>query len=171
MSQPSTLVEDRVESVDNRPMRYLASRHSTHSEPSGSSHGKVPLLFGRAHALVSHEHVEARIQIPRSKEMRRTVLIIATVVSLLAVGASAQEARSEISLQGTGFFTKDSTGQGTTQRGTETGGFLIGYRYHLNRWLAAEPSTAMTGIARSISGPRDCHACKRMSIKRPEGSW
>ena len=70
--------------------------------------------------------------------MRRTILIIATVVSLLAVGASAQEARSEISVQGTGFFTKDSTGQGTTQRGTETGGFLIGYRYHLNRWLAAE---------------------------------
>jgi opacity protein-like surface antigen len=70
--------------------------------------------------------------------MRRTALIIASVVSLLAVGASAQEARSEISLQGTGFLTKDSTGQGTTQRGTETGGFLIGYRYHFNRWLAAE---------------------------------
>ena len=70
--------------------------------------------------------------------MRRTVLLIATVVFLLAVGASAQEVRSEISLQGTGFFTKDSTGQGTTQRGTETGGFLIGYRYHFNRWLAAE---------------------------------
>ena len=70
--------------------------------------------------------------------MRRNVLIIATVVSLLAVGAAAQEVRSEISLQGTGFFTKDSTGQGTTQRGTETGGLLIGYRYHFNRWLAAE---------------------------------
>jgi opacity protein-like surface antigen len=70
--------------------------------------------------------------------MRRSALFIATVVSLLAVGAAAQEVRSEISLQGTGFFTKDSTGQGTTQRGTETGGFLIGYRYHFNRWLAAE---------------------------------
>lgn len=70
--------------------------------------------------------------------MRRSALIIATVVSLLAVGASAQEVRSEISLQGTGFFTKDSTDHGTTQRGTETGGFLVGYRYHFNRWLAAE---------------------------------
>jgi len=69
--------------------------------------------------------------------MRRTALIVAAV-SLLAVGAAAQEVRSEISFQGTGFFTKDSTGQGTTQRGTETGGFLIGYRYHFNRWLAAE---------------------------------
>ena len=70
--------------------------------------------------------------------MRRIVLIIVAAVSLFAAGASAQEVRSEISLQGTGFFTKDSTGQGTTQRGTETGGVLVGYRYHLNRWLAAE---------------------------------
>ncbi len=70
--------------------------------------------------------------------MRRIALITVTLVSLLSLGAAAQEVRSEISLQGTGFFTKDSAGQGTTQRGTETGGFLTGYRYHFNRWLAAE---------------------------------
>ena len=69
--------------------------------------------------------------------MRRLFLMIAAVL-LLAVGAVAQESRSEISLQGTGFFTKDSTGQGNSQRSTETGGFLVGYRYHFNRWLAAE---------------------------------
>jgi opacity protein-like surface antigen len=70
--------------------------------------------------------------------MRRIASLIAGVVLLLSLSASAQEIRSEISLQGTGFFTKDATGQGTTQRGTETGGFLLGYRYHFNRWLAAE---------------------------------
>ena len=70
--------------------------------------------------------------------MRYRGLIATGVVFLLSLGAAAQEERHEISLQGTGFFTKDSTGQGTTQRGTETGGFLIGYRYHFNRWLAAE---------------------------------
>ena len=70
--------------------------------------------------------------------MRQIALIIAMVASLLSLDAAAQEVRSEISLQGTGFFTKDSTGQGTTQRGTQTGGFMVGYRYHLNRWLAAE---------------------------------
>lgn len=52
--------------------------------------------------------------------------------------AAAQESRSEIGLQGTGFFTTDTTGQGTTQPSTNTGGFLIGYRYSFNRWLAAE---------------------------------
>ena len=70
--------------------------------------------------------------------MRQIVVTIAAVVLLLAVGASAQEARSEVSLQGTGLFTKDANGRGTTQRGTEDGGFLVGYRYHFNRWLAAE---------------------------------
>ena len=69
--------------------------------------------------------------------MRRLLVIIAAVVTL-AVGAVAQESRSEISLQGTGFFTKDSNGQGNLQRGTESGGFTVGYRYHINRWLAAE---------------------------------
>jgi opacity protein-like surface antigen len=70
--------------------------------------------------------------------MRQIVVTIAAVVLLLAVGATAQEARSEVSLQGTGLFTKDADGRGTTQRGTENGGFLVTYRYHLNRWLAAE---------------------------------
>jgi opacity protein-like surface antigen len=69
--------------------------------------------------------------------MRKLLVIIATVVTLV-VGSVAQESRSEISLQGTGFFTKDSSGQGSLQRSTETGGFTVGYRYHINRWLSAE---------------------------------
>ena len=70
--------------------------------------------------------------------MRHKQFIAAGVVFLLSLGAAAQEVHHEISLQGTGFFTKDSTGQGTTQRPTETGGLLVAYRYHVNRWLAAE---------------------------------
>lgn len=69
--------------------------------------------------------------------MRRIAVMI-TAIFLLAAAAIAQEGRSEISLQGTGVFTKDSNGQSNTQRATNTGGFLIGYRYHFNRWLAAE---------------------------------
>jgi len=65
-------------------------------------------------------------------------MMIASVAILLGASAAAQESRSEISLQGTGLFTKDTTGQGTMQRATETGGFLVGYRYHFNRWLAGE---------------------------------
>jgi opacity protein-like surface antigen len=70
--------------------------------------------------------------------MWHKTIIMLGIVLLAAVAVVAQESRSEISLQGTGFFTKDSSGNGTLQRGTETGGFLVGYRYHFNRWLAAE---------------------------------
>jgi opacity protein-like surface antigen len=70
--------------------------------------------------------------------MRGTAIVLASFVILLTLGAAAQESRSEISLQGTGFFTKDTDGHGTSQKTTNTGGFLIGYRYHINRWLAAE---------------------------------
>ena len=70
--------------------------------------------------------------------MRKMVVMIASCALLVGVSAAAQESRSEISVQGTGFFTKDTTGQGTTERSTNTGGFLVGYRYNINRWLAAE---------------------------------
>ncbi|MHB8215039.1 MAG: outer membrane protein [Candidatus Sulfotelmatobacter sp.] len=70
--------------------------------------------------------------------MRRTAIMLAGFVTFLALGAIAQESRSEISLQGTGFFTKDTNGQGISRTTTNTGGFLLGYRYHINRWLAAE---------------------------------
>jgi opacity protein-like surface antigen len=70
--------------------------------------------------------------------MRRTAIIVASFVVLLTLGAAAQESRSEISLQGTGFFTRDTSGQGISRSTTDTGGFQVGYRYNINRWLAAE---------------------------------
>jgi opacity protein-like surface antigen len=70
--------------------------------------------------------------------MRRSAITIASVVIVLASALAAQEGRSEISVQGTGFFTKDTTGRGTLDRSTNNGGFLVGYRYHINRWLGAE---------------------------------
>jgi opacity protein-like surface antigen len=48
--------------------------------------------------------------------------------------------RNEVSVQGMGFFTKDSQGNGLSQHTTDSGGFLISYRYHFNRWLAADAS-------------------------------
>jgi opacity protein-like surface antigen len=70
--------------------------------------------------------------------VRRTAIMLASLVTLLTLGATAQESRSEISLQGTGFFTQDTSGQGVSGTTTETGGFLLGYRYHFNRWLSGE---------------------------------
>ena len=70
--------------------------------------------------------------------MRRTTIVLGAILFLLTLAATAQESRSEISLQGTGFFTTGSSANGTTYSATETGGFLTAYRYHFNHWMSAE---------------------------------
>ncbi len=69
-------------------------------------------------------------------------LALSTLMLFLAQApaslASEEGSKQEVSLQGTGFFTKDSQGRGISQHATDTGGFLLGYRYHFNGWLAAE---------------------------------
>ena len=64
--------------------------------------------------------------------------VVVGILALVSITAIAQENRFEISVQGTGFFTKDTDGNGIQQHATDTGGFLLGYRYNINRWLAAE---------------------------------
>src|SRR5229473_1154827 len=82
------------------------------------------------------------IQQGRKKNMIRK-LVVSAILGILvtASGAMAQEGHwQEISAQGTGFFTKDSSGNGINQHATDAGGFLLSYRYHFNRWLAADAS-------------------------------
>lgn len=69
--------------------------------------------------------------------IKRAGILLAGAV-LLSIAGVAQEQRSEVSVQGTGFFTKDTNGNGIRENATETGGFLLGYRYNINRWLSAE---------------------------------
>ena len=73
----------------------------------------------------------------------RKLLLTAFSAALLlsASNASAQEGHwQEVGLQGSGFFTKDSRTGGLNQHATDTGGLLVSYRYHFNRWLAADAS-------------------------------
>jgi outer membrane immunogenic protein len=81
----------------------------------------------------------------RRKKMKVKMVGVLSVLSALLLFGSAAFAQEEspwkhgeISVQGTGFFTKDSNGNGISQHATDTGGFLVGYRYHFNRWIAAE---------------------------------
>src|SRR6201981_654314 len=73
----------------------------------------------------------------RKYSMKRAAMIVG-VLAVVSITAVAQENRSEISIQGTGFFTKDTDGNRIRQHATDTGGFLLGYRYNINRWLPAE---------------------------------
>jgi opacity protein-like surface antigen len=70
--------------------------------------------------------------------MRQTAIMLASFVMLLALTATGQESRSEVSVQGTGLFTQDTSGQGVSRSTTDTGGFQVGYRYKINRWFGAE---------------------------------
>jgi opacity protein-like surface antigen len=70
--------------------------------------------------------------------MSRRSIGCGVFVLLSTVACFAQESRSEFSLQGTGFFTKATSGSGYTYSPPETGGFLTAYRYRLHRGLSAE---------------------------------
>ena len=74
----------------------------------------------------------------RIRKLTSLSLFIAGIIAVLCSCAVGQELRSEVSIQGTGFFTKDSTDRGLDHSATDTGGVLAGYRYHVNRWLSAE---------------------------------
>lgn len=52
--------------------------------------------------------------------------------------AVAQDARNEVSVQGSGIFTRKTTDSGITYKPTSTGGFSAGYRFNINRWLEVE---------------------------------
>jgi opacity protein-like surface antigen len=107
---------------------------------------------------------EVRNPAKGEREQMSRKLVVAAVLTILlsASGAVAQERHwQEIGIQGTGFFTKDSNGNGINQHATDTGGFLLSYRYHFNRWLAAEASYSYAGNTQqnfTSSGPLSVQA-------------
>ncbi len=71
--------------------------------------------------------------------------VVFGMLLLSASGARAdEEKKQEVSAEGFGFFTKNSTGQGRRDTSTNGGGFLLGYRHHFNRWIAAEVNYGRT---------------------------
>jgi opacity protein-like surface antigen len=71
--------------------------------------------------------------------------LLGASTSMAQSASSTQEfMRNEVSVQGTGFFTKDSERLGVRQHTTDSGGLLASYRYHFNRWLAADGSYGYT---------------------------
>lgn len=66
--------------------------------------------------------------------------IMATSALLLTLGLCswAQEIRHEVTVQGSGFFTNQTDSRSISSKPTYSGGVNAGYRYNINRWLAAE---------------------------------
>jgi len=69
--------------------------------------------------------------------LKKSIILVGTI---LAFGflATAQEVRSEVTVSGTGLFTKDSNNNGLQHQATKSGGIQADYRFNLNRWAAAE---------------------------------
>jgi opacity protein-like surface antigen len=63
---------------------------------------------------------------------------LAIIRVLFGISSRAQEVRNEVTLQGSGFFNKQTTDGGSTNEPTNSGGVMAGYRYELKNWLAAE---------------------------------
>ena len=70
--------------------------------------------------------------------MKRTLLFF-SVLALAATACWAQEeARHEITVQGSGLFGKTTTGSGVQNEPTNSGGLMAGYRFNIKKWLSAE---------------------------------
>ena len=65
-----------------------------------------------------------------------TLFAAAVIVGVPAY--SQEDYRSEVTVQGMGSFTKETTQSGIKQDATKTGGILAGYRYYFTKHLGAE---------------------------------
>src|ERR1039457_3693838 len=65
-------------------------------------------------------------------------LTLAIIFAILGISSWAQETRNEVTLQGSGFFNKQTTDGGITNEPTNSGGVMAGYRFNLKNWLAVE---------------------------------
>jgi opacity protein-like surface antigen len=68
----------------------------------------------------------------------KSVLSAVAFIFLFIASGIAQDFKSEVSVQGTANLPKNSTNIDIPHDATKSGGFLIGYRYHLNAWLAVQ---------------------------------
>jgi opacity protein-like surface antigen len=68
----------------------------------------------------------------------KPVLSAVAFIFLFIASGVAQDFKSEFSVQGTANLPKNSTNIDIPHDATKSGGFLIGYRYHLNSWFALQ---------------------------------
>jgi opacity protein-like surface antigen len=68
--------------------------------------------------------------------MRIKIGLVLAALVLFSLPALAQQGNSEVSANFTGNFQKSSSGFGVSDGPSYSGGFLVNYRYHFNRWSA-----------------------------------
>ena len=68
----------------------------------------------------------------------KTLIVSAIILVFSGISSSAQEVRNELTVQGSGFFQKQTSYGGITNESTNSGGMMAGYRFNLKKWLAVE---------------------------------
>ena len=83
--------------------------------------------------------------------MRIKVSLLIAALALLSLPALAQGGNSEVSVNFTGNFQKQASGFGLTDAPSDSGGVLVNYRYHFNRWSAVEANYGHTQFSQIYS--------------------
>jgi opacity protein-like surface antigen len=76
--------------------------------------------------------------------MRIKIGLFVAALALLSLPAVAQNGNSEVSANFTGNFQKQADGMGVLDTATDSGGFVVNYRYHFNKWSALEANYGNT---------------------------
>src|SRR5271157_6397905 len=101
----------------------------------------------------------------------KTFLVPAIILICFGISASAQEVKNELTVQGSGFFQKQTTNGGITNEPSNSGGVMAGYRFNLKSWLAVEGDYDYFRNHESFSGssgttfiPMNVHAATGTAI-------
>jgi opacity protein-like surface antigen len=96
---------------------------------------------------------------------------LAIILFLFGISSWAQEVRHEVTVQGSGFFQKQTTAGGITNGPTNSGGVMAGYRFNLKNWLAVEGDydyfrnhQTFSGSIGTTSIPMNVHAATGVAI-------
>src|SRR5258708_39403362 len=84
--------------------------------------------------------------------MRRSIVSIAAFLVFATTAMAQVEQPSQITFQGTGLLTKDTTLGSNSQHSTKSGGFLVGYSYQLNSWAGVEGNYGYTRNTQNYFG-------------------
>ena len=83
--------------------------------------------------------------------MRIKINLLIAALALCSLPTLAQQGNSEVSANFTGNFQKQATGNGITDNASNSGGVLVNYRYHFNRWSAIEANYSHTQFSQYYS--------------------
>ena len=82
----------------------------------------------------------------------KAAVALGAILLVFSVGALGQEEQNEVSIQGTGFFTKNTDGNGLHTKTTQAGGLLLGYRRHLFGRFSAEMDYGWSRNTQTFTG-------------------